>query len=167
MTPEILCAKGFKIIADHTTDEIYDLDLLLLPGDRGTRPLVEGTPFLKWVKEQPKKSKWVGSICTGGLILNNAGLINSREVTTHLAFANNLQKLNPNIKVSKEKCHTLDEPITTAAGIIAGIDLALHFVEIFYGRERANHTSKYMQYSPIAPFEFDLEAEVMFPKKSY
>jgi cyclohexyl-isocyanide hydratase len=67
----------------------------------------------------------------------------------------------------KEKRLIIEGNIATAAGISAGIDLALHFIKLLYSEEHAIKTSKYIQYDPEPPFEFNLEAEVMFSKKPY
>ena len=164
---KIRCAKGLEVFANQDISRTWDLDILLIPGGRGTRAIAFDQSVLEWIKTQAKKSKWLASVCTGALLLNNAGLINNCEVTTHWAFADHLQSLNPKIQVRKEKRVIFAGKIATAAGVSAGIDLALHFVKLLYSENHAIRTQKYIQYAPEAPFSFDLNAEEMFPNKPY
>lgn len=85
-----------------------------------------------------------GSVCTGIFLLAKAGLLNGRKVTTHWECANKLQAEHPELIVDVDKIFLQDGMLYTAAGVSAGIDLALALVEEDYGRNLALTVARYM-----------------------
>ena len=81
---EITCAKGLTIITDHTINDHPPLDIILVPGGMGTRPIFkDGGPEIDWIKKTAPDCKWVTSVCTGALLLHRAGYLEGKRATTH------------------------------------------------------------------------------------
>ena len=125
---EIKCRHGMRVVPDSSIDEAPALDILIVPGGLGARTHARSNPkILDFVRRQ---THTVASVCTGALILSNAGLLDGLTATTHhSAFA--LLRENPRIEVREGMRFILHDRIATSAGVSAGIDLALALV----GRE--------------------------------
>ena len=123
------------------------LDILLVPGGNGTRPLMQHGPTLDFVKRHAKHTATiVASVCTGSLILARVGLLKDKTVTTHWQALDLLQETCPSCKVDRSKHWIQDGSVWTSAGISAGIDMALKLVEHCYDSDTAQATAKMMEY---------------------
>ncbi|WP_137925551.1 GlxA family transcriptional regulator [Cupriavidus sp. 2SB] len=94
-------------------------------------------PMREFVGKVAGKARRVASICTGAFVLAESGLLAGRRATTHWAFARDLQRLHPDVRVEEDRIHIVDGPIWTSAGMTAGLDLALAMVEKDFGAEMA------------------------------
>jgi transcriptional regulator GlxA family with amidase domain len=93
------------------------------------------------------KSRIVMSVCTGAFKLGEAGLLDGKKATTHHDFYDAFAKRNPKVQLLRSKRYVqADEVVFTAGGLSSGIDLALHIVELYFGREAAERTARYMEY---------------------
>lgn len=92
----------------------------------GQSPSAEVLSFLR---KAGRRARRVGAICTGGFVVAEAGLLAGRRATTHWAFARELQKRFPEIRVEEDRIYIVDGPVWTSAGMTAGLDLALAMVE--------------------------------------
>ena len=101
-------------------------------------PAVQG--FLQRTAET---ATFVTSVCTGALLLAAAGLLEGRDATTHWAYAPYLNKLGARYRRAR---WVEDGKYITAAGVSAGIDMALHIVARLFGQEQAKETARYMEY---------------------
>ena len=135
---------GIKIFGDYNIKNHPSLDILLIPGGIGTRPLLKNQIVLDWVKEN-KNIDLLCTVCTGSLLLAKAGLLKNRAATTHWLAFDILKKISPTTKIMKKERFVYDK-FFTSAGVSAGIDLSLKVVEKFYGRKVAKKTAKYMDY---------------------
>jgi transcriptional regulator GlxA family with amidase domain len=140
----VATSAGFKLVADaewSSTDPAA-LDTLLIPGGNGVKVQMHNRPLLDWLRHAEPKVRRLGSVCSGALILAEAGLFDGRKATTHWA---DLQALGeyPAVKVQGDRLHTYDPADSAAghlfssAGVTAGIDLALALVEADLGRALA------------------------------
>jgi transcriptional regulator GlxA family with amidase domain len=114
-----------------------EIDTLLVPGGIGSE---EGHPTegaVKWLRKAAAKSRRVGSICTGAFLLARAGLLDGRRVTTHWAFARELESRFPQVKVDPTPIWIQDGNIYTSAGVTSGIDLSLALIEEDHGSSLA------------------------------
>jgi transcriptional regulator GlxA family with amidase domain len=103
----------------------------------------EATPgLLNYLRSAVHRSRRIVSICTGALVLAEAGLLDGRRATTHWHFARNMQRRYPKIAVEQDRIFTIDGPIWTSAGMSAGVDLALALVENDLGAEIARIVAK-------------------------
>src|SRR4051794_9216632 len=77
--------------ADRSLDEVGATDILLVPGGKGNRPLLEDEEVLGWLRRLDKRSTWTTSVCTGSLVLGAAGLLEGRRATGHWLYLGNLR----------------------------------------------------------------------------
>jgi transcriptional regulator GlxA family with amidase domain len=147
----ITCAKGLRVLPDETWESAPPLDVLVYPGGRGTRRELVDEAVLDWVREIAAGGTVVSSVCTGSLVLAAAGLLDGRPATTHWQSLELLPTLGREIQVRPDDRFVDDGTVITAAGVSAGIDMALHLVARLHSRERAREVRRYIQYDPEPP----------------
>jgi len=98
--------------------------------------------LLDYLRSAVHRTRRIASICTGALILAEAGLLDGRRATTHWQFARTMQQRYPKIAVEEDRIFIIDGPIWTSAGMSAGVDLALALVEKDLGAELARAVAK-------------------------
>ena len=145
-TSVIVATGGLRVLPDHGFGAAPPIDLLIVPGGFGTRSLLHDETTIEWIRQTAAAAKLVASVCTGALLLAKAGLLNNRRATTHWASLDLLASLEPTITVEREQRFVTDGPITSSAGVAAGIDMALGIVESLCGVTVAEETARYMEY---------------------
>jgi transcriptional regulator GlxA family with amidase domain len=150
-TGPILCAKGLRVLADHTWDDAPDFDVLIYPGGQGTRAQLGRDDIKQWVRDVQEKGTLMTSVCTGALVYASAGLLANRPATTHWQSLDLLGSLDESIEVRREDRFVDDGDVITSAGVSAGIDMALHLVARLHSPERARDVRRYIQYDPEPP----------------
>ena len=138
------------VVADYTMDEVTSADVLLIPGGIGTRPLVEDEPTLEWVRALDATSDWTTSVCTGSLLLGAAGLLQGKKATTHWRVLDMLSHFGAT-PVSER--FVVQGKVITAAGVAAGIDMALHLAARIAGDDVAQAIQLGIEYDPQPPFD--------------
>jgi transcriptional regulator GlxA family with amidase domain len=144
-------AKGLVITPSHSWASAPPLDIVVYPGGRGTRTLVSDDEELTWIRELAGSASLMTSVCTGSLLYAAAGLLHSRPVTTHWSAFDELLALDASVQPRPDDRFVDDGSIITAAGVSAGIDMALHLVARLSSYERARETRRYIQYDPAPP----------------
>jgi transcriptional regulator GlxA family with amidase domain len=144
----ITCSHGLRVIPDVAWSDLGHVDLFLLPGG-DTRPLQADDWFLDRVRELAATGALMTSVCTGALVYGQAGLLDGRPATTHWSALGRLADLG--VEVDDEARFVDDGDIVTAAGVSAGIDMALHLVARLDSVERAQGIRRYIQYDPQPP----------------
>jgi transcriptional regulator GlxA family with amidase domain len=147
----VTAAKGMQLLPQHTFAEVPELDIVLFPGGRGTRPLMRDEAMLGWVRDRQATASLMTSVCTGSLVYAAAGLLRDRPATTHHASLDELSAADPTIKVDADARYVDDGDVITSAGVSAGIDLALHLVVRLAGEDRAREVRRGIQYDPEPP----------------
>jgi transcriptional regulator GlxA family with amidase domain len=147
----VRCAKGLVVQAHHSYADAPALDVLIYPGGEGTRPQLTDEAQLEWVRAQCASGALMTSVCTGSLVYAAAGLLRNRPATTHWASLDLLSELDPTIAVRPDDRFVDDGDVITAAGVSAGIDMALHLVARLAGIERAREVRRGIQYDPDPP----------------
>ena len=147
----IRCAKGLRVLADHTWSSAPRLDVLVYPGGHGTRSHLGRDDIRTWVRQAKDRGTLMTSVCTGALVYADAGLLHDRPATTHWASLDLLASLDDSIDVRKTDRFVDDGDVVTAAGVSAGIDMALHLVSRLGSVERAREVRRYIQYDPEPP----------------
>ena len=138
-------ASGLHISVDRTyADRPEALDTLIVAGGIGSRTAARDPRLLDYVRAAAAGARRVCSVCTGALILAEAGLLSGRRVTTHWAFAASLAKRFPDLSVDPDSIYCRDGRYWTSAGVTAGMDLALALVEADLGRACALEVSRHM-----------------------
>jgi len=147
----VTCAKGLRVLPDETWETAPPLDVLVYPGGRGTRRELEDEAVLDWIRGLAAGDTVVASVCTGSLVLAAAGLLDGKPATTHWGSLELLPTLGREIEVRPDDRFVDNGNVLTAAGVSAGIDMALHLVERLHSTERAREVRRYIQYDPEPP----------------
>ena len=149
---EITCAKGLNIVADYTIDDHPPLDIILVPGGMGTRPIFkDGGPEIDWIKKVAPNCTWITSVCTGALLLHRAGYLDGKRATTHWRSIDMLRDAG-NTEVLADVRFVRDGNVVTSAGVSAGIDMAHWLVGEIYGSDFARFVQKGIEYFPAPPY---------------
>ena len=136
--------------ADKSLAEVERADILLVPGGKGSRQLLQDEEVLDWVRRLDEKSAWTTSVCTGSLVLGAAGLLEGRRATGHWLY---LEKLREYDAEPVQERWVEDGKLLTAAGVSAGIDMALYLVGREVGAEAAQAVQLGIEYDPQPPFD--------------
>ena len=154
----VRCSKGLRIEMDHSFADAPALDVMLVPGGMGTRREVDNPAILEWIAKTAPGCQWVTSVCTGSLLLTAAGPAAGKRVTTHWGFIEALRARGEVGEVLEQVRYVRDGNVVTAAGVSAGIDMALWLVGQLYSPARAREVQKYMEYDPAPPYTAEVEA---------
>ncbi|SNB62251.1 transcriptional regulator, AraC family with amidase-like domain [Arboricoccus pini] len=141
--PTITGTGQLRFLADRTIfDEDEEIDTLLVAGDPAFLDI--DPAVIDWLKRRVPTVRRFGSICTGVFLLAAAGLLEGKLITTHWECAAKFRSDYPNIDLNTDAIFLRDGALITAAGVTAGIDLALSLVEEDYGKEIAMIVARYM-----------------------
>ena len=147
----VRCAKGLRVLPDATWETAGPLDVVVYPGGMGTRPQLGVEAIRERVRGLAGGGTLMTSVCTGSLVYADAGLLDGRPATTHWAQLELLGSLGRDIDVRADDRFVDDGEVITAAGVSAGIDMALHLVARLHSPERAREVKRYIQYDPEPP----------------
>jgi len=136
---------GLRVLPDFAFADAPKIDLLVVPGGFGTRPLLHDAETLDWIRRVAAHARKVTSVCTGSLLLAKAGMLKGRRATTHWGALDLLESLDPAMKVERD-LRVVDDGIISSAGVASGIDMSLYVVESLVGREVADETAHYMEH---------------------
>lgn len=139
-----------RLGVDAALDEVSACDLLLVPGGFGTRRLEGDARTLDWVRAMDATSGITASVCTGSLVLGAAGLLAGRRATTHWSQAARLGEHGATFVAERV---VRDGKYATAAGVSAGIDLALTLAIELVGRDIAEAIQLGIEYDPAPPLD--------------
>ena len=162
---------GLPFLAQQNLTSLLDIDTLLVPGGQGSRVPERHRSLTAWLEKSAGSIRRIASVCTGVYCLAPSGLLNGRTVATHWKFADDVAKRFPKLKVDPRSLYVRDGKFWTAAGVTAGIDLALALIEEDFGPEVALAVARelvvYMkrpggqeQYSE--PLQFQLQSRSRF-----
>jgi transcriptional regulator GlxA family with amidase domain len=157
----VLCAEKKGDLADdngllhldisHTFADVATPDVLLVPGGFITRKLArDRDPIVDWVKRAHEHTTYTTSVCTGALLLGAAGILDGLDATTHWFAYDELAKYGANPTAQRV---VQQGKVWTAAGVSAGIDLALTLVAEMQGKEVAQAIQLAIEYDPQPPFD--------------
>ncbi len=151
----VRCNKGLRVIPDCTFAEAPRLDVVLVPGGQGTRTEVDNPVLIEWLAKAGASCRFVTSVCTGALLLHQAGFARGRRVTTHRGFIEALRKRG-DVTVLENRRYVRDGNVVTAAGVSAGIDMALWLVGQLHDVDTARQVQRYIEYEPAPPYAADV-----------
>ncbi len=147
---EIRAEGGLGLIADLSVEEVDSADILLVPGGVGNRPLLAEEGLLSWLGRIDATTKWTTSVCTGSLVLGAAGLLEGKRATSNWLYLDALRRYGADPVGGR---FVEDGKLITAAGVTAGIDMALHLVAQEVGPEVAQAVQLGIEYDPDPPFD--------------
>jgi transcriptional regulator GlxA family with amidase domain len=147
----IECAKGLRVLADHSWDSAPEIDVLVYPGGRGTRAQIGDESVRTWVRSVHEGARLTTSVCTGAFVLADAGLLEGRAATTHWDDFDELLGIDGSIEAKRDARFVDEGEIITAAGVSAGIDMALYLIVRLHSADRAREIKRGIQYEPEPP----------------
>jgi transcriptional regulator GlxA family with amidase domain len=150
----VRCAKGMRVLPDHTLADHPAIDVLLVPGGHGTRREVSNPVITDWIRATAATAAWTTSVCTGALLLHEAGPARGRRVATHHAFEDTLEARG-DVTVVRDARYVVDGQLVTSQGVSAGIDMALWLIGHIHGRDHSRAVRRYIQYEPAPPYQAD------------
>jgi len=139
-----------SLLAECSIEEVDQPDIVLVPGGPGEVDARAGGPALEWLRRANDASTWTTSVCTGSLILAAAGLLEGRRATSHWLATERLRELGAE-PVSERV--VFDGKLVTAAGVSAGIDMALTLAARIAGDGVAQTIQLGIEYDPQPPFD--------------
>ena len=141
-TEAIEASGGMKIVPDYTFENAPAPKVVVIPAQAGSKALHA------WLRKVVDSTDVTMSVCTGAFQLGRAGLLAGKEATTHHDFYDAFAQRNPKVTLVRgERFVEADRVVATAGGLSSGIDLALHIVQRYFGREAAARTAAYMEYN--------------------
>jgi len=148
---EVRCAKGLRVLADHSFETAPGPDVLIVPGGQGRRTQVSNPRAIEFIRAGARRAEVTASVCTGAFLLEKAGLLTGRRATTYWGAMDELRALGT---VRVVEARWVDEGnVLTAAGVSAGIDMSLYLVGRFWGPEVARFVQKGLEYFPAPPYQ--------------
>ncbi|MGH2951109.1 MAG: DJ-1/PfpI family protein [Solirubrobacterales bacterium] len=136
--------------ADRTLAELPDPEIVLVPGGEGNRPLLADAEVLDWLRTAHETTAWTTSVCTGALVLGAAGILDGLRATTHWAFLDRLREYGAEPVARRT---VTEGKVITAAGVSAGIDMALGLASEVAGEQVAQAIQLGIEYDPDPPFD--------------
>ena len=138
----IRISGGMQVVPDYTFDDAPQPRVVVIPAQGGKSP-----KMLDWIRRVSGEADVVMSVCTGAFKLGAAGLLKGKKATTHHGAYGAFQREFPDVALQKNVRYVRsDSKIFTAGGLSAGIDLALHIVELYFGRSTAESTARTLEY---------------------
>jgi putative intracellular protease/amidase len=138
------------LVADASLDDLPHPEIIVVPGGPGQTQADDDERVLHWVRSAHETSAWTTSVCTGSIILGAAGLLRGRKATTHWLAYDELAKHGAE---PTEQRVVQDGKIVTAAGVSAGIDMALTLASYVAGEQVAQGIQLGIEYDPQPPFD--------------
>jgi putative intracellular protease/amidase len=136
--------------ADASFAEVESADILIVPGGPGSRAQLEDEQTLDWIRTIHATTQWTTSVCSGSLVLAAAGLLDGLDATTHWGVVDLLEKLGAHYTAQRV---VRQGKIVTAAGVSAGIDMALTLAALVAGEDIAKAIQLAIEYDPQPPFD--------------
>ena len=143
-------AQPLGLVADRAFADVTRADILVVPGGLGQERVMREPATLAWIRRIHETTTWTTSVCTGSLILAAAGLLRGLRATTHWAVLDELREFGAT-PVSERVVE--QGKIITAAGVSAGIDMALQLVARIAGDDVARGIQLGIEYDPAPPFD--------------
>ncbi len=137
------------ILAEQALADVRRPDILLVPGGPGEVAARAGGPLLEWLREAHGHSTWTTSVCTGSLVLAAAGILEGKRATSHWLALAELGRLGAEPVAERV---VFDGRVVTAAGVSAGIDMALALAAEIAGEQTAQAIQLGIEYDPQPPF---------------
>jgi transcriptional regulator GlxA family with amidase domain len=151
-TEVVTCAKGMRVLPDTSWDDAGDVDVLIYPGGRGTRVQLGNETIRARMRALKERGTLMTSVCTGSLVYADAGLLDGLPATTYWTAFDTLVNLGRDIEPQPDKRFVDTGEVITAAGVSAGIDMALHLVGRLATPDKAREVRRAIQYDPEPPY---------------
>ncbi len=144
----VTAVGDLQVVPRYGFTDAPRIDLLVVPGGWGTRPLLDDHETLDWIRRTAAGARKVTSVCTGALLYAKLGLLEGKRATTHWGALDLLASMGAGVQVDRER-RVVDDGIITSAGVASGIDMAFYVVESLFGRAVADETAHYIEYRRV------------------
>jgi putative intracellular protease/amidase len=141
--------EGLVLTASSSLEDIPEPDIIVIPGS-GSVPFLDDPAAVDWVRSAHETTKWTTAVCTGSLLLGSAGILQGKRANTHWAVRDQLPRFGAE-PVSERV--VIDGKVITAAGVSAGIDMALTLAAHEAGEDIARALQLVIEYDPQPPFD--------------
>jgi putative intracellular protease/amidase len=142
---KIVNQDNVQIITENI-NRIEKYDVLIIPGGKGTRILVNDNKFIQKLRNVAEKMLWCLTVCTGSALLARTGLLDDIEATSNKMAFEWARTNGENVKWKYKARWVTDKKYYTSSGISAGIDMSLGFICDYYGDKKAKEIAKRMEY---------------------
>jgi putative intracellular protease/amidase len=142
--------RMLTLVAEARLEDVPSPDVVVVPGGIGTRALLQNPRLLDWIRGAHETSTWTASVCTGSLLLAAAGVLEGLDAATHWGAFGELGALGVQPSARRVVEHG---KIITAAGVSAGIDMALTLAARIAGDDIAKAIQLEIEYDPRPPFD--------------
>lgn len=137
------CESGYDVLAPKAYAAVRGpIDTLIVAGGSGSRVVRHDTKLRAWLRRTAKRVRRLCSVCSGALVLAEAGLLDGKRATTHWSRLDQLQQRHPRVRVERDPIFVRDGSVYTSAGVTAGIDLTLALVAADLGAEVARSVAR-------------------------
>lgn len=153
---EVRTENGFLgLSVDATFGDVPSPDVVVVPGGIGTRALLAlGSPLVAWVRGVHPRTRYTASVCTGSLVLAAAGVLDGVPAATHWGARGELAALGAAVAPAGERVtEDLGRRVLTAAGVSAGMDMALRLAELLVDEVAAQAMQLAVEYDPQPKFD--------------
>ena len=140
----IMASAGLPLIAEPLSSVRRGVDTMMIAGGAGAHEVIADDALLRWIRQRSRRARRTASVCTGAFLLAAAGLLDGKRVTTHWQRCAELARRYPKLRVESDPIFVRDGDVWTSAGVTAGIDLALAFVEADLGRSAALSVARHL-----------------------
>jgi transcriptional regulator GlxA family with amidase domain len=130
-------AQGPQVATDYSYETAPSPDIVLVPGGRGTRPLVTDPAFLAWLARWASGAELVTSVCTGSGLLAAAGLLDGYRATSNKRAFDWARQQGPRVTWVPHARWVADRDRWTSSGVAAGLDMALALIAELHGQQTA------------------------------
>jgi len=151
---------GLSLVADRTLAEVGRPDVVVVPGGLGERRARRDPAILAWLGRVHETTTWTTSVCTGALLLGAAGILRGKRAVTHWTAMDDLAQFGATAVAER---YVFDGKVATAAGVSAGIDMALALAARIAGPDLAQAIQLGIEYDPKPPFEGGSPAKAPAP----
>ncbi len=141
---------GLTVQAPDGFDDVPSPDIVVVPGGPGTLPALSDERAVNWLRQVHATTRWTTSVCAGSLLLGAAGVLAGRRATTHWIAHDQLGRFGA--EPTDERV-VIDGKIITAAGVSAGIDMALTLAAAEAGEDDARALQLVIEYDPQPPYD--------------
>ena len=142
-----VCGGKYTVNADALINDIRKTDLIIIPALDGDMPevLAKNKEFIPWIIRHYKEGAEVASLCIGAFMLASTGLVNGKTIATHWLAASDFRKMFPEVDLVEEKIITEEQGIYSSGGAFSYLNLILHILAKYAGKEVAIFMAKAFQ----------------------
>lgn len=155
-TEPIRASTGLWLTPDRAFEEAPAYDVICVPGGGGVNPLLTDNETLDFLRSQAATARFVTSVCTGSLVLGQAGLLAGKRAATHWNAMDFLQRFGANAVNERV---VRDGSLITAGGVTSGIDFGLAVIAELMGQDEAEIIQLSLEYAPAPPFNAGLPGQ--------